>query len=103
MTTAELPAHVETPWSRVDEKNWTANRAVLRDLKKWGEEPSEWLAAEYRELSTRRRTRKLEESRLKASEGLQTMAQRLVDSLPSPTPEQCRRVAVVLHASGALR
>lgn len=42
-------------WSKVDELNWSADRSVLRDLKKRGEEPSVWLAAEYRELNTRRR------------------------------------------------
>ncbi|WP_229994363.1 hypothetical protein [Arthrobacter sp. Bi26] len=43
------------PWTRTDELNWAADRAVLRDLKKRGEEPSEWLAGEYRELSARRK------------------------------------------------
>lgn len=44
-----------TTWSAVDELNWKADRAVLRDLKKRGEEPSEWLANEYAELSARRK------------------------------------------------
>jgi hypothetical protein len=43
------------PWSRVDELNWAADRATIRSLKKRGDEPSEWLATEYRELSTRRK------------------------------------------------
>lgn len=42
-------------WTEVDELNWKADRAVLRALKKRGEEPSDWLATEYRELSTRRK------------------------------------------------
>lgn len=37
------------------------------------------------------------------SEELWAMAQRLVDNLPDPSPEQCRRIAPVLHASGVLR
>ncbi len=42
-------------WTAVDELNWAADRAVLRDLKKRGEEPSAWLTAEYAELSARRK------------------------------------------------
>lgn len=42
-------------WSKVDELNWAADRTVLRDLKKRGEEPSVWLASEYRELCARRK------------------------------------------------
>lgn len=42
-------------WSRVDELNWTADRATIRAIKKRGEEPSEWLATEYRQLSARRK------------------------------------------------
>ena len=41
-------------WSRVDELNWAADRTTIRVVKKRGEEPSEWLATEYRELSARR-------------------------------------------------
>lgn len=43
------------PWTRTDELNWKADRTVIRDLKKRGEEPSEWLATEYRELCARRK------------------------------------------------
>jgi hypothetical protein len=43
------------PWTTVDELNWAADRATIRVIKKRGEEPSEWLAAEYRELSARRK------------------------------------------------
>jgi hypothetical protein len=42
-------------WTEVDELNWAADRAVLRDLKRRGEEPSGWLAIEYRELNARRK------------------------------------------------
>jgi len=45
----------QAPWTPVDELNWKADRTVLRALKKRGEEPSEWLLAEYRELSARRK------------------------------------------------
>lgn len=55
VTTEGSPAHVKTPWSQEDELNWAADRAVLRDLKKRGEEPSEWLAAEHAELDARRK------------------------------------------------
>lgn len=37
------------------------------------------------------------------SEEFQAMAQRVVDELPEPSPEQCRKVPAVLHASGVLR
>jgi hypothetical protein len=33
---------------------------------------------------------------------LQALIDRLVDELPDPSEEQCRKVAAVLHASGAL-
>lgn len=46
---------MKTTWTTVDELNWKADRAVLRDLKKRGEAPSEWLANEYAELSARRK------------------------------------------------
>jgi len=42
-------------WTRTDELNWAADRAVIRDLKARGESPSEWLANEYAELSARRK------------------------------------------------
>ncbi|MDN4645542.1 hypothetical protein [Arthrobacter sp. PsM3] len=42
-------------WSRVDELNWAADRSTIRVIKKRGEEPSDWLATEYRELSARRK------------------------------------------------
>jgi hypothetical protein len=42
-------------WTRTDELNWAADRSVLRSIKKQGEDPSERLAAEYRELSARRK------------------------------------------------
>lgn len=63
MMTEELPAHVKTPWSGDDELNWAADRAVLRSLKKRGEEPSEWLAAEHSELSARRKAAAREQRR----------------------------------------
>lgn len=48
-------AAAAAPWTPNDERNWAADRAVLRDLKKRCEEPSEWLATEYRELNARRK------------------------------------------------
>jgi hypothetical protein len=44
------------PWSRVDELNWSADRATIRTIRKRGEEPSAWLTNEYRELSARRKS-----------------------------------------------
>ena len=49
------PERAGEPWGRVDELNWAADRATIRSLKKRGEEPSDWLASEYRELSARRK------------------------------------------------
>jgi hypothetical protein len=34
-------------------------------------------------------------------EQMQAAAQKLVDSLPELSPEQCRKVALVLNSSGA--
>lgn len=42
------------PWRAVDELNWAADQAVIHDLHQHGEQPSDWLAAEYQELSKRR-------------------------------------------------
>lgn len=36
-------------------------------------------------------------------EEMRAKAQKLVDSLPELTPEQCRRVAAILNASRVLR
>lgn len=33
---------------------------------------------------------------------LDALAQRIVDAMPEPSPEQCRRVALVLNSSGAV-
>jgi len=43
-------------WTEVDELNWKADRAALRKIKARGEQPSEWLTTEYRELSARRKS-----------------------------------------------
>ncbi|AHB31641.1 hypothetical protein ArV2_gp30 [Arthrobacter phage vB_ArS-ArV2] len=51
---AEQAGESSPPWTQVEELNWKADRVVLRDLKKRGEEPSIWLTTEYRELNTRR-------------------------------------------------
>lgn len=52
---AERTGDAPRAWTTTDELNWAADRHVLRDLKKLGEEPSEWLATEYRELNARRK------------------------------------------------
>jgi len=45
-------------WTAEDERNYTADRTVLKKLEARGEEPSQWLADEYAELSERRRQAK---------------------------------------------
>lgn len=45
------PEQAGEPGNRVDELNWAADRATIRSLKKRDEEPSDWLADEYCELS----------------------------------------------------
>ena len=42
-------------WTAEDERNYVADRTVLKKLEARGEEPSQWLADEYVELSERRR------------------------------------------------
>jgi len=42
-------------WTAEDERNYVADRTVLKKLEARGEEPSQWLADEYAELSERRR------------------------------------------------
>lgn len=41
-------------WSAEDERNYVADRTVLKKLKDRGEEPSAWLAEEFADLSKRR-------------------------------------------------
>jgi hypothetical protein len=90
-------AHVETPWSRADEKNWAADRAVLRDLKKSGEQPSEWLAVEYAELDARRKAGRLEERRAKQEAKLQAHVEKSVALMATQlTPQHCREIASIL-------
>lgn len=45
-------------WTAEDERNYTADRTVLKKLQDRGEEPSAWLADEFAELSTRRKEAK---------------------------------------------
>jgi integrase len=45
-------------WTAEDERNYTADRTVLKKLADRGEEPSQWLADEYAELSGRRKQAK---------------------------------------------
>ena len=45
-------------WTAEDERNYTADRTVLKKLQDRGEEPSQWLADEYKDLSERRRQAK---------------------------------------------
>jgi len=42
-------------WTQEDERNWVADRTVLKKLKERGEEPSQWLADEFADLSERRK------------------------------------------------
>lgn len=41
-------------WTQEDERNYVADRTVLKKLKDRGEEPSQWLADEFADLSKRR-------------------------------------------------
>jgi len=45
-------------WTAEDERNYVADRTVLKKLEARGEEPSQWLADEYAELSERRKQAK---------------------------------------------
>lgn len=45
-------------WTQVDEANLIADRTVIKKLRAHGEEPSEWLANEYAELTQRRKEAK---------------------------------------------
>ena len=45
-------------WTAEDERNYVADRTVLKKLEARGEEPSQWLADEFAELSERRRQAK---------------------------------------------
>jgi len=45
-------------WTAEDERNYVADRTVLKKLEAHGEEPSQWLADEYAELSERRKQAK---------------------------------------------
>lgn len=88
---------METPWSRADEKNWAAGRAVLRDLKKSGERPSEWLASEHAELDARRTARRLEERHAKQAEALRLHVEKSVAQMATQlTAEHCREIASIL-------
>lgn len=92
----ELVAKAGTAWSQVDEKNWAASRKVLRDLKKRGEAPSEWLAAEHAALDARRMAWKREERRAEQEAKLRAHAEKAVAAMPELTEEQCRRIAAIL-------
>jgi hypothetical protein len=95
----DTTAHVETPWSRDDEKNWATDRAVLRDLKSRHEEPSEWLSAEHAELDARRKVRKLEERQAKQAVELRAHAEKTGAQMASKlTVEHCREIASILRS-----
>jgi hypothetical protein len=97
MATEEFSAHVETPWSRRDELNWSADRRVLRDLKKRGEEPSERLATEHGELDARRKARKREEGELKTRERIRASTEKWLAKQPPLTEAQCRMIVEILR------
>lgn len=96
MTTEEVTGQAQTPWSREDEKNWVANRRVLRDLKKRGEEPSVWLADVHAELDSRRKARREEERRAKEDERIRAHVERTVAAMPPLTVERCREIISIL-------
>jgi chromatin segregation and condensation protein Rec8/ScpA/Scc1 (kleisin family) len=98
VTAKDLQAQVDTPWSRNDERNWTSNRRVLRDLKKQGEEPSESLASVHRELDARRKARRREEREQKTAEDIRAWAEEKVAEMMPLTEAQWRHIAEVLQS-----
>lgn len=97
VATVDLPAHVDIPWSGEDERNWVANRRVLRELKKRGEEPSEWLASECRDLDARRKAKTPEERRAAQDEIHRAHIDKTVAKMASQlTPERCREIISIL-------
>jgi integrase len=81
-------------WSAEDERNYIADRTVLKKLEARGEEPSAWLAEEYAELSKRRAEAK--RRRPKGEGGVYQRADGLwCASVELPSPDGKRRRKVI--------
>ena len=55
MTSPPMPS---PRWTAEDERNYTADRTMIKKLADRGEEPAQWLADEYAELTERRKQAK---------------------------------------------
>ena len=81
-------------WTQEDERNYVADRTVLKKLEARGEEPSAWLAEEYAELSKRRAEAK--RRRPKGEGGVYQRADGLwCASVELPSPDGKRRRKVI--------
>lgn len=81
-------------WTAEDERNYVADRTVLKKLEARGEEPSAWLAEEYAELSKRRAEAK--RRRPKGEGGVYQRADGLwCASVELPSPDGKRRRKVI--------
>lgn len=81
-------------WSAEDERNYVADRTVLKKLEARGEEPSQWLAEEFAELSARRAEAR--RRRPKGEGGVYQRADGLwCASLELPSPDGKRRRKVI--------
>ena len=85
-------------WTAEDERNYVADRTVLKKLADRGEEPSQWLADEYAELSERRRHAK--RRRPKGEGGVYQRADGMwCVSLELPSTDGKRRRKVICRKS----
>lgn len=85
-------------WTQEDERNYVADRTVLKKLEARGEEPSAWLAEEYAELSKRRAEAK--RRRPKGEGGVYQRADGLwCASVELPSPDGKRRRKVICRKS----
>jgi len=81
-------------WTAEDERNYVADRTVLKKLEARGEEPSAWLAEEYADLSKRRAEAK--RRRPKGEGGVYQRADGLwCASVELPSPDGKRRRKVI--------
>ena len=87
-------------WTQTDELNWAADKVVLRKLKDRGEEPSDWLAEEFADLSERRKLAK--PRRAKGEGGVYQRADGLwCTSVELPTGLEGRRRKVICRKDKA--
>lgn len=81
-------------WTQEDERNYAADRIVLKKLKDRGEEPSQWLIDEFADLSERRKA-----SRQRRPKGEGAIYQRSdgmwCTSIELPSPDGKRRRKVI--------